>query len=148
VTTNGQLATSNNVRNSASFIATLCEDTPALAGDDRFQYVDEPANGRGPGGEDDDSGKINVDGAPYPTMVAAVQLTHNIIADETGGNGPVCDVGDRQLRSGLPQWSDARPHERHHLEVPTTSGTSSFTVQASDSDGSDSQFVGGHQRDA
>ncbi len=74
-----------------NFIAPLYEDTPALVGDDWFQYVDEPANGRIPDGENSDFGMINVDGDPYPTMVSAMQLMHNVVADETGDSGPVCD---------------------------------------------------------
>jgi hypothetical protein len=74
-----------------NFIAPLYEDTPNLVGDDWFQYVDEPADGRTPDGENDDFGMINVDGDPYPQMVAAVQLMHNVVADEDGDSGPVCD---------------------------------------------------------
>ncbi len=73
------------------YIAPLYEDTPALVGDDWFQYVDEPPGGRSGDGENSDFGMIDVNGNPYPTMVAATQLMHNVIADETGDNGSVCD---------------------------------------------------------
>ena len=49
-----------------NFVAPLYEDTPALVGDDWFQYVDEPGNGRAGDGEDDDFGMIDVNGNPYP----------------------------------------------------------------------------------
>ena len=87
-TANNQQQRANEYEN---FVAPLYEDTPALVGDDWFQYVDEPANGRAPDGENDDFGMINVNGAPYPQMVAAVQLMHNVVADETGDSGPICD---------------------------------------------------------
>ena len=74
-----------------NFIAPLYEDTPALVGDDWFQYVDEPANGRSGDGENNDFGMIDVNGTPYPTMVAAMQLMHNVVADQAGDNGPNCD---------------------------------------------------------
>ena len=47
------------------FIAPLYEDTPALVGDDWFQYVDEPANSHvSDRGEDDDFGMVNFETAP------------------------------------------------------------------------------------
>jgi Putative Ig domain len=73
------------------FIAPLYEDTPALVGDEWFQYVDEPPGGRTGDGENSDFGMIDVNGNPYPTMVAATTLMHNVIADETGDSGTVCD---------------------------------------------------------
>ena len=74
-----------------NFIAPLYEDTPALVGDDWFQYVDEPANGRTGDGENDNFGMIDVNGTPYPQMVTAMQLMHTVVADEVGDNGAVCD---------------------------------------------------------
>ena len=74
-----------------NFIAPLYEDTPALVGDDWFQYVDEPADGRTGDGENDDFGMIDVNGTPYPQMVTAMQLMHNVVADEVGDNGAICD---------------------------------------------------------
>jgi Putative Ig domain/Bacterial Ig domain len=74
-----------------NFIAPLYEATPALVGDDWFQLVDEPANGRVGDGENSDFGMLDVNGNPYPTMASAMQLMHNVIADRTGDNGPVCD---------------------------------------------------------
>ena len=73
------------------FIAPLYEDTPNLVGDDWFQYVDEPPGGRTGDLENSDFGMVDVNGNPYPTMNAAALLMHNVIADETGDNGPVCD---------------------------------------------------------
>ena len=88
VTASSQQQRANQFEN---FIAPLYEDTPALVGDDWFQYVDEPPGGRTGDGENSDFGMIDVHGNPYPTMVAAMQLMHNTVADETGDNGPVCD---------------------------------------------------------
>jgi hypothetical protein len=88
VTATSQQQRANQFEN---FIAPLYEDTPALVGDDWFQYVDEPPGGRTGDGENSDFGMIDVNGNPYPTMVAAMQLVHNTVADETGDNGPVCD---------------------------------------------------------
>ena len=34
---------------------------------------------------------IDVNGNPYPQMVSAVQLMHNVVADETEDSGPICD---------------------------------------------------------
>jgi hypothetical protein len=88
VTASSQQQRANQFEN---FIAPLYEDTPALVGDDWFQYVDEPPGGRTGDGENSDFGMIDVNGNPYPTMVGAMQLMHNTVADETGDNGPVCD---------------------------------------------------------
>jgi hypothetical protein len=85
---NSQQQCASNYEN---FIAPLYEDTPALVGDDWFQYVDEPASGRSGDGENDDFGMIDVDGTPYPEMVSATQMMHGVIADETGDSGSVCD---------------------------------------------------------
>jgi len=74
-----------------NFIAPLYEATPNLVGDDWFQYVDEPANGRVGDGENSDFGMVNVDGVPYQPMVSAMQLMHSVVAGETGDSGPVCD---------------------------------------------------------
>ncbi len=133
---------------------------------------------------------VNVDGASYPTMVAAVQLMHNVIADETGDSGQVCDSwassssgvactatmpspttspltvvtsalptgtvgtaytyidGGVFAAGGTPGYSYAitqgtlpnglrlDPTSGIISGVPSASGTSSFTVQASDSGGS------------
>jgi hypothetical protein len=73
------------------FMAPLYEDAPWLVGDDWFQFVDEPVNGRTGDGENDNFGMINVDGVPYTGMVAAVQEMHNVIAQEDGESGSVCD---------------------------------------------------------
>ncbi len=88
-----QRANSQQLRASEfeNFIAPLYEDTPALVGDDWFEYVDEPPGGRTGDGENSDFGMIDINGNPYPTMVAAMQLMHNVIADRTGDSGPVCD---------------------------------------------------------
>jgi hypothetical protein len=88
VTANSQQQRANQFEN---FIAPLYEDTPALVGDDWFQYVDEPPGGRTGDFENSDFGMIDVNGNPYPTMVAAMQLMHNTVADEVGDNGQVCD---------------------------------------------------------
>ncbi len=171
-----------------NFIAPLYEDTPALVGDDWFQYVDEPANGRTGDGENNDFGMIDVNGNPYPTMVAAMQLMHNVVADQAGDNGPNCDswatnssvvtctanmpsstpspltivtttlptgtvgtsyfLGGVYAAGGTPDYSYATtqgslpsgltldPTSGIISGTPTSSGTSSFTVQAADSGGS------------
>ena len=171
-----------------NFIAPLYEDTPALVGDDWFQYVDEPANGRAGDGENFDFGMIDVNGNPYPTMVSAMQLMHNVAADQAGDNGPVCDswaagssgvtcsanmpsstaspltivttslpegsvgnsyfFGGVYAAGGTPDYSYAvtqgslpngltlDPTSGIISGTPTLPGTTSFTVQASDSGGS------------
>ena len=48
-------------------------------------------NGRTGDAENFDFGMIDVNGNPYPTMVSAMQLMHNVVADQAGDNGPVCD---------------------------------------------------------
>ena len=173
-----------------NFIAPLYEDTPALVGDDWFQYVDQPAGGRVPDGENSDFGMVNVGGVPYAPMVGAMQLMHNVAADLAGDNGPVCDswstssdgvtctanmpsptvtpltivttslptgyVGTsyNNLSGGvyaaggtpgysytvtqgsLPNGLTLDPTSGIVSGYPTATGTSSFTVQASDSGGS------------
>ena len=172
-----------------SFIAPLYEDTPALVGDDWFQYVDEPANGRVGDGENSDFGMVNVDGVPYQPMVSAMELMHGVVANETGDSGPVCDSwaasssgatctanmpsstpspltivttslptgyvgtgyndesGGVYAAGGTPGYSYAvtqgslpngltlNPTSGIISGYPTTTGTSSFTVQATDSGG-------------
>ena len=171
-----------------NFSAPLYEDTPALVGDDWFQYVDEPANGRTGDGEDNNFGMIDVNGNPYPTMVAAMQLMHNVVADQAGDNGPICDswatsssgiactanmpsstaspltivtttlptgtVGTSYFLGGvyaaggtpgysysitqgsLPNGLTLNPTSGIISGYPTSTGTSSFTVQAIDTGGS------------
>jgi Putative Ig domain/Bacterial Ig domain len=174
-----------------NYIAPLYEDTPDLVGDDWFQYVDEPGGGRVGDGENYDFGMIDVDGVPYSDMVSAVEQMHDVIADETGDNGPVCDswaagssgatctanmpsstatpltivttslptgyvgtsynydgfFGGVYAGGGTPGYTYAVTQGSlpNGLTLgttsgiisgyPTSSGTSSFTVQASDSDG-------------
>jgi hypothetical protein len=74
-----------------NYLAPLYEDAPWLVGDDWFQYVDEPVNGRTGDGEDDNFGMIDVNGNPYPTMVSAVSMMHAVVADEDLDSGPICD---------------------------------------------------------
>ena len=188
-----QVASSQQQRASQfeNFMAPLYEDTPALVGDDWFQYVDEPPGGRTGDGENSDFGMIDVNGNPYPTMVAAMQLMHNVVADRTGDNGPICDswaTGSSGLtctanmpsttttpltivttslptgtvgttyqtvplypepgvyaaggtpdysytvtQGSLPDGLKLDPASGFISGTPTTSGTSSFTVQATDS---------------
>ena len=184
-TANNQQQRANEYEN---FVAPLYEDTPALVGDDWFQYVDEPANGRIPDQENDDFGMVNVNGTPYPQMVSAVQLMHNVAADEAGDAGPMCDswaagssgasctanmpssttspltivttslptgtVGTSYFFGGvyaaggtpgysyavtqgsLPNGLSLNASSGIISGAPTSTGTSSFTVQATDSGGS------------
>ena len=75
-----------------NFIAPLYEASPWLVGDDWFQYVDEPVNGRTGDGENSNFGMVDVNGNPYPDMVSAVQLMHSVAADQSGGSGGgACD---------------------------------------------------------
>jgi hypothetical protein len=74
-----------------NYLAPLYEDAPWLVGDDWFQYVDEPVNGRTGDGENDNFGMIDVNGNPYPDMVSAVEMMHNVVADEDLDSGPICD---------------------------------------------------------
>ena len=186
--TSWQAPSSNAPAKFENFIAPLYEATPALVGDDWFQYVDEPANGRVGDQENFDFGMVDVTGNPYPTMVPAMQLMHNVAADLRGDNGPVCDswttgtsgtactatmptstaspltivttslqaatvnssyyFGGVYAAGGTPDYAYAITQgslpKGLSLDVtsgiisgmPTTSGTSSFTVQATDSGGS------------
>jgi hypothetical protein len=88
-----QVAPNQQVRASEyeNYFAPLLEDAPWLVGDDWFQYVDEPVNGRTGDGENDNFGMIDVNGNPYPDMVSAVQMMHSVVADEYGDSGPICD---------------------------------------------------------
>ncbi len=74
-----------------NFAAPLYEDAPWLIGDDWFQYVDEPANGRTGDGENDNFGLVDVNGNPYTDLVSGVQLLHNTVADQKLDSGPICD---------------------------------------------------------
>lgn len=170
------------------FIAPLYEDTPALVGDNWFQYVDEPVNGRTGDGENGDMGMIDVNGNPYPEMVSAAQLMHSVVASEKSASGPVCDSwaagssgvtcdASMPSASGLPLtivtatmpkglvgksyyfggvYAAGGTPGYHYAVVqgklpkglklahgtglitgtPTVAGTTSFTVQATDSGGS------------
>ncbi len=75
----------------ANFVAPLYEDAPWVIGDGWFEYVDEPANGRVPDGENNDFGLVNVDDQPYPDLVSAASLLHSILPDRLVESGPVCD---------------------------------------------------------
>jgi agarase len=74
-----------------SFIAPLYQQAPWLVGDDWFQYVDEPQNGRTGDGENDNFGMVDVNDQPYPTMVAAMQLMHAETAPNRVSSAPACD---------------------------------------------------------
>ena len=118
-----------------NFIAPLYEDTPELVGDDWFQYVDEPANGRTGDGENYDFGMIDVDGTPYPTMVAAMQLMHNVVADEAGDNGPVCDSWATRdsgvtCTANMPSSTASPVDHRDHLLADGLRRTPATTMSA------------------
>ena len=117
LTANSQQQRANQFEN---FIAPLYQDTPALVGDDWFQFVDEPANGRIPDGENCDFGMIDVNGNPYPTMVSAMQLMHNAIADIAGDNGPVCD-----------SWATSNSEVACTANMPTATGSALTIVTTS-----------------
>jgi len=53
----------------ANFVAPLYEDAPWVVGDDWFEYVDEPVNGRPGDNEDDNFGLVNVEDQPYTDVV-------------------------------------------------------------------------------
>lgn len=74
-----------------NFVAPLYEDSQALVGDDWFQYVDEPVNGRTGDGENDNFGMVDVNGHPYPEVASAAQMMHGVIAHQRLDSGPVCD---------------------------------------------------------
>ncbi|MGD0311141.1 MAG: Ig domain-containing protein [Acidimicrobiales bacterium] len=74
-----------------NFVAPLYEDAPWMVGDDWFQYVDEPVNGRTGDGENDNFGLVDVNGNPYTDLVAGTQLMHNTVADQKLDSGPICD---------------------------------------------------------
>ena len=73
-------------------ISPLYLNSPWLVGDDWFQYVDEPQNGRTGDGEDDNFGMVNVNDQPYPTMTAAMQFMHSQTAqNRLNPSGTACD---------------------------------------------------------
>jgi hypothetical protein len=75
-----------------NFASPLYLDSPWLVGDDWFQYVDEPANGRPGDGENDNFGMVNVNDQPYPTMTAAMQFMHSLTAqNRMNPTGTSCD---------------------------------------------------------
>jgi hypothetical protein len=74
-----------------NFIAPLYEDAPWLVGDMWFEYIDEPAGGREPNGENNNFGVLNVQDQPYAPMVAAMSAMHSITADRLVTTGPTCD---------------------------------------------------------
>ena len=88
-----QVAPNQQVRTNEyeNFLAPLYEDAPWLVGDDWFQYVDEPVNGRVGDLEDDNFGMVDVNGNPYTDIVAGVQLMHAVAAHQYLDSGPVCD---------------------------------------------------------
>jgi len=75
----------------ANFVAPLYEDAPWVIGDGWFEYVDEPANGRVPDGENNDFGLVNVDDQPYADLVGAASLLHSILPDRLVEPATVCD---------------------------------------------------------
>ena len=74
-----------------NFIAPLYEDAPWMVGDQWFEYVDEPANGREPNGENDNFGILNIEDQPYTAMVNAMSAMHSIAPDRLVTSGPTCD---------------------------------------------------------
>ena len=74
-----------------NFVAPLYEDAPWLVGDDWFQFVDEPVNGRTGDGENDNFGMVDVNGNPYTDLVSGVQLMHSVAAHQYLDSGPICD---------------------------------------------------------
>ena len=73
-------------------------------------------------GENDDFGMIDVNGNPYPQMVAAVQLMHNVVADETGDSGPICDSWAAEQHRGVLHGQhaivdDVPLDHRHHVSA-------------------------------
>lgn len=75
----------------ANFVAPLYEDAPWVVGDDWFEYVDEPVNGRPGDNEDDNFGLVNVYDQPYTDVVDAQALMHSIAPDRLVQSGPECD---------------------------------------------------------
>ena len=75
----------------ANFVAPLYEDAPWVVGDDWFEYVDEPVNGRPGDNEDDNFGLVNVEDQPYTDVVDAQALMHSIAPDRLVQTGPECD---------------------------------------------------------
>ena len=76
----------------STFLASLYQSAPWLVGDDWFEYVDEPQNGRTGDGENNNFGMVNVNDQPYPTMVASMEEMHAEIApDRLVQTGVACD---------------------------------------------------------
>ncbi len=95
-----------------NFVAPLYEDAPWMIGDDWFQYVDEPANGRTGDGENDNFGLVDVNGNPYADLVAGTQLMHNTVANRKLDSGPICD-----------SWANAGSGVTCTAYMPTPTGS-------------------------
>lgn len=74
------------------YIAPLYEDAPWVVGDEWFEYVDEPAGGRVPDGENDNFGLVDVENQPYDELVTQMEVMHSIAPDRIGRSGPMCDA--------------------------------------------------------
>lgn len=84
-------------QNYENFIAPLYEKAPWLVGDDWFQYVDEPQNGRTGDGENDNFGIVNVDDQPYSLLAADMQFMHTMTAQSRiSGSSATCDSWSNQ----------------------------------------------------
>ena len=85
---------------------------------------------------------IDVNGNPYPQMVTAMQLMHNVVADEVGDNGPICDSWATGT-SGVSCTANMPESTASPLAIVTTSCRLAPSAAVTFSEGS--MPPGGHQ---
>jgi hypothetical protein len=73
------------------YIGTVYQSAPWVVGDDWFEYVDEPYNGRTGDGENSNFGVVNVDNQPYEPLVDAMTLMHTATPEAAVATGRQCD---------------------------------------------------------
>ncbi len=71
-----------------AFVSRLYED-PYVVGDEWFEYVDEPYNGRFDG-EDSNFGILSTGDVPYSTLIERMQVMHALSPQDRVTSGPQC----------------------------------------------------------
>jgi hypothetical protein len=74
-----------------AYVAPLYYSSPWVVGDDWFEYVDEPAGGRVPDGENSDFGVVTVGNQPYQQLTSRMTLLHASAPDRLAEPGSRCD---------------------------------------------------------
>jgi len=80
-----------------------CAAHPAMVGTHWFQYLDQPASGRGDG-ENYNIGFVDVTDQPYEELVAAAKITHDRLLEVHRGNTPPVN---RKARAQIPEAVEA-----------------------------------------